>query len=174
VSRRRLLLAAISSVLVAVALFLAWPWMYAWGAGRFWDRAEPEVHLIPSGYVGPVVILLDDSSAPREREGKARLFRVSPTGLGHSGFGDNVGWGRPDYFYVDAHGHRSRIAAGTPCNHALAGDSVQACLLGHTTFSDLPNRSYTAYVVGRQADQRAWEQKADRFVDSVVYGRRPF
>ena len=174
VSRRGLLLGAVACAVVALAALFAWPRIYVWGAGRFWDRAEPEVHLIPAGYVGPVVILLNDSGAPQEREGNARLFRIAPTGVAHSGFGDNIGWGRPDYFYVDAQGHRSRIAAGTPCDHTLAGDSVQACLLGHTAFSDLPYRSYNAYIVGRLVDQQAWQQRAERFVDSVVYGRRPF
>jgi hypothetical protein len=173
-SRRKILVASFVAVALAALILLGSPWIYAWGAGRFWDRAEPEIHLIPTGYTGPVVILLNDSSAPREREGNARLFHIGANGVAYSGFRDNVGWGRPDYYYVDSRGQRTRIVAGTPCNDAIAEDSVQACLLGHTTFSDLPDRSYEAYVVGRRADQQAWKGRAESFVDSVVYGRRPY
>ena len=172
--RSKILFASFLAVVVAVAALLASPWIYGWGAGRLWDRAEPEVHLIPAGYTGPVVILLNDSSASREREGSARLFQIGTDGVAHSGFGDNVGWGRPDYYYVDAHGRRTRIIAGTPCDYAIVNDPVQACLLGHTRFLDLPDRSYEAYVVGRRSDQNAWQSRAESFVDSVVYGRRAY
>jgi hypothetical protein len=158
-----------------VALVLASPWMYAWGAGRLWDRAEREVHLLPVGYTGPVVILLAEPNAAQRREGGARLFQIPASGVAHSGFPINDGLGRPDYFYVDARGRRTRIVAGTPCQRELVGDPVQACLLGHTTLFDAKghsqDRPYEAYVVGRRADQAAWSHRSDRFVDSVVYGR---
>ena len=172
-SRKTVLVSALSFIGVAAVLLIRWPWIYAWGAGRFWDRAESEVHIIPAGYIGPVVILLNDSSSPREREGKARLFRIGSDGIARSGFDVNEGWGRPDYFYVDAQGHRTPIVAGTPCNDSLVGDSVQACLLGHSTFSSMPDRAYDAYVVGRRADQEWWSRRAEGFVDSVVYRRKP-
>ena len=169
--RRTVLLASILLV-AAPAAILAYPWIYAAGAGRLWDRAEHEVHLIPNGYIGPVVILLADPSAsPPEREGSARLFRISPSGIARSRLAVNEGWGRPDYYYVDDTGNRTPIVAGTPCDDSLPGDPVQACLLGHTTFSDIPDRSYEAYLVGRRADQYVWGQQVQRFVDSVVYGR---
>lgn len=43
-------------------------------------------------------------------------------------------------------------------------------LLGHTTFTDLPDRAYEAYVVGRRADRRFSRWRDERLVDSVVYG----
>jgi hypothetical protein len=177
--RRRLrdLLLLLGSGVGIVALIIASPWIYVWGAGRLWDRAEREVHLLPAGFTGPVVILLGQPHAPQEREGGARVFRIPPSGVASSGFAENYGWGRPDYYYVDGKGRRTRIVAGTPCDRALAGDPVQACLLGHTTLFDAEgrphDRAYEAYVVGRRADQAAWADRTDQFVDSVVYGRAP-
>ena len=168
----RIVASIVAAIIGLLAAAAASPWIYVWGAGTLWDRAEPEVHLIPVGYRGPVVILLGDSAAGRkEREGRARLFRISAVGVARSAFGNNEGWGRHDYFYIDSQGRRSRIVSGTPCERNLAGDPVQACLLGHTTFASRPDRHYEAYVVGRSADQQVWERRADRFVDSVVYGR---
>ena len=99
------------------------------------------------------------------------MFRIPATGVLRSRFGVNNGWGRPDYFYLDGQGHRTRLISGTPCQRNLPGDPVQACLLGHTTFGNLPDQTYEAYLVGRRADQAAWAWRAERFVDSVVYGR---
>jgi hypothetical protein len=161
---------ALAAPLIAVVL----PYAYAFGAGRLWDKAEPELHLLPAGFIGPVVILLGDSAAPPpERERRTRLFRIPPNGVVRSRFPVNDGWGLPNYFYVDTAGHRTKIVSGAPCERDLPGDPIQACLLGHTRFGDLPDRPYQAYVVGRRADQQRWGWPAEYFVDSVVYGRRP-
>lgn len=154
---------------------VVYPYVYMLGAALLWERAEHEIHLIPAGYTGPVVILLHEpSAAAPEREAGARLFRIPPSGVARSQLGVNDGWGRPDYFYVDAQGRRTRIVSGTPCDDSLRGDPVQACLLSHTTFSDLPDRPYEAYIVGRRADRQRWQWRDQRFVDSVAYGRPSF
>ena len=88
----------IGSVVVIVlgAVALSSPWIYALGAGTLWDRAEPEVHLLPDGFIGPVVIVLEDSTAAiPEREHGARLFRISDGGVARSRLPVNDGWGRP-------------------------------------------------------------------------------
>lgn len=170
--RKRVLLTVVALIVGVPLAILAYPQVYVLGAGLLWGRAEHEIHLIPAGYTGPVVIELNDATATApERENGARLFRIPVSGVAHSRLGVNDGWGRPDYFYVDGQGHRTRIVAGTPCDDSLPGDPVQACLLGHTTFGDLPERAYEAYVVGRRADRLAWKWRDQRFVDSVVYGR---
>lgn len=170
---RKRTLIAITAIVVGVPLaIVARYWIYILGAGRLWDKAEKEVHLLPAGFIGPVVILLSDSdAAPTVRENGARLFRIPASGVTRSRFGVNYGWGRPDYYYVDSQAPRTRVVSGTPCDDSLPGDPVQACLMGHTSFGDLPDRPYQAYVVGRRADQLRWKWRADRFVDSVVYGR---
>ena len=158
-------------VSVPLSMFLR-TWLYLLGAGRVWDKAEPEVHLLPPGFIGPVVIMLDDSSAREpERESGARLFRIPVSGVTRSRLPVNRGWGRPDYFYLDSAGHRSRIVGGLPCDDSLPGDPVEACLMGHTNLGGLPDRAYEAYLVGSRADRIRWRWRDERFVDSVVYGR---
>jgi hypothetical protein len=171
--RTKLILVLIAILVGLPVLLVAYPWIYMLGAGRLWDKAEHEVHLLPTGFTGPVVILLGDSTAPApERENGARLFRIPLTGVLHSQLQVNQGWGLPDYYYADTRGHRTKLVSGAPCERDLEADPIQACLLGHTTFSSLPDRAYQAYVVGRRADQKRWEWPAEHFVDSVVYDGR--
>jgi hypothetical protein len=154
---------------------LAYPYIYLWGAARgYWDKAEPEVHLIPAGFQGPVLIIYNDSSgSPRRYEGKARRYDIPPTGILRSQFGPNDGWGRPDYEYVDSTGRRTAIVPGTPCDDTLPGDPVQACLMGLLGFSDRPTPPYAAYVVGRHANRREFYERGDSLVRVVLYGERP-
>jgi hypothetical protein len=172
--RARSVAIVLVALLAVAVLFFAYPWVYAWGAGKYWDAAAPEVHLIPNGYIGPVVIILSDQAAPPpQMEGKARLFRIPESGIARSRFAVNEGWSRPDYFYVDLHGRRTRIVSGTPCDLDLPGDPVQACRMGHLTYGNpYSDKPYEAYIVGRKADQSFWAHRAEAFADSVVYGRR--
>lgn len=171
---RRLLRVARWAVLALVLIpgaYVAYLYTYAWGAGRYWDRAEPEVHLIPAGYTGPVLIIYDSLGAPVERQGEARLYRIPMSGILRTQFPPNEGWGRPDYFYVDSLGHRTVIAAGTPCDDSLPGDPVQACLMGQTRYGNNgPRYQYSGYVVSRNAARRALYDQGERVVARVLFG----
>ncbi len=158
-TKRRAFLRVAAWSLLGTALlplaYIAFLYTYAWGAGRYWDRAEHEIHLIPTGYTGPVVIIHDSTGAPVEREGKARLYRVPASGVVRTQFPPNEGWGRPDYYYVGDRGHRVAIVPGTPCDDSLPGDPVQACLMGQTRYGNAdPRHAYSAYVVSRHASRR--------------------
>src|SRR3954471_340975 len=108
--RTKLILVLIAILVGLPVLLVAYPWIYMLGAGRLWDKAEHEVHLLPTGFTGPVVILLGDSTAPTpERENGARLFRIPRTGVLRSQLPVNEGWGLPDYYYVDTRGHRTKL-----------------------------------------------------------------
>ncbi|HWG32733.1 MAG TPA: hypothetical protein VN650_01100 [Gemmatimonadaceae bacterium] len=61
--RKRLVLIVVAFVVGVPLAVLAYPWVYMLGAGSLWDRAEREIHVIPAGYTGPVVIILNDSDA---------------------------------------------------------------------------------------------------------------
>ena len=133
---------------------MAYPYIYYWGARRFWDKAEPQLHLLTAGYRGPVLIVFSDSSgAPPRYEGKARRYDIPLSGFLRTQFGPNQGWGRPDYEYVDAAGKRTRIVPGTPGNLSLPGDSVQACSMGRK-FIKGRSPEYSAYVVSRRDNRR--------------------
>jgi hypothetical protein len=148
------------------------------GSVYVWNRAQHEVHLIPAGFRGAVVVIFNDSAgAPEEYEGRSRLYRIPPSGVLRTQFGPNEGWGRPDYYYLDQHGRRSRIVPGTPCDDSLPGDSVQACLMGRKMWgsSDGPTWTpvYSAYEIGQRADRREGYDRGDRLLDSLFAPKIP-
>lgn len=157
-------------------LLIAMPYLYAVGAGTLWDRAELEVHELPPGFLGPVVILLHDSAAPAgEHRAGARLYRIPTTGVLRTRAGVTRGWRRPDFRYAGAAaGVRLRFdprcapVSGRPPQGA---DDVRICPLASKVYSDVPARAYSAYLVTRAPNPREEDRAAERFVDSVVYGK---
>jgi hypothetical protein len=148
------------------------------GGVYVWNRAEHEVHLIPAGFRGPVVVVFSDAAgAPKEYEDRARLYRIPSSGVLRTQFGPNEGWGRPDYFYIDQHGRRSRIVPGTPCDDSLPGDSVQACLIGQKMWGTSGGTTevpvYSAYAIGQRADRRDAYDRGDRLLDSLFAPKIP-
>jgi hypothetical protein len=155
-----------------LALVVAIPPALLLGAIFIWDRAEPEVHLLPVGFRGPVIIVFrqTDGAAP-EREGRARLYRIPKDGVLRTAYGPNDGWSAPAYFYVDSSGHRTEIAGGAPCADSLPGDPVQACLMGWLSIGNRVGADYQAYVVTQQADRREQYKRGDSLVRTVIYGQ---
>jgi hypothetical protein len=77
--------------------------------------AEPEIHLIPDGYMGDVFIIHDDPKGqPAAREGLSRVYRIPATGILRSQTSMNFGWGRSRYFYVTPSGERRLIEGFWP------------------------------------------------------------
>jgi uncharacterized protein DUF6843 len=78
------------------------------GAACVRTCSEPEIHLIPAGYEGPVLIIFDDPAGVRERRERAtRVYEIPSNGVLRTRFGPNPGWSRPDYYYVDPTGRRT-------------------------------------------------------------------
>lgn len=162
-------LVLVASLVLAVVILLPRAWLV--GAVYVWDRAEHEVHLLPEGFRGPVVIIFDQpAGAPEERDGRARLYRVPPNGVLRTQLPFNDGWSAPDYFFLDRSGRRSPIVRGAPCEDSLPGDPVQACLMGRMWIGDREGPGYSAYVVTRQADRRDQYERGDSLVRAVVFG----
>ncbi|HZM00319.1 MAG TPA: hypothetical protein VFD43_08715 [Planctomycetota bacterium] len=82
-------------------------------AGCRGKQAEPEIHLIPAGYQGQVVILHDvPDGEPARYEDGARVYPIPPDGVLRSSTPVPDGWWGPDevrYFYVAEDGTRTRI-----------------------------------------------------------------
>jgi len=141
--------------------------------------AEPEVHLIPAGFEGPVIIIFNDpNGAPMRREGRARRYDIPVSGVLRTQFGPSSGFGRPDYEYVDSAGHRTAIVPGTPCVDSLPGDPVQACLDAvRLNGNGAQGPHYEAYVVSHRANRRIMYDRGSHLVDSMLFGgamyRRP-
>jgi hypothetical protein len=90
--------------------------------------AEPEVHLLPAGYIGRVTIEHGRADgAPAEREGDARLYRIPEGGVLATAAPPNYGVRPPEnmhVYQVGADGTRTRIpseddGSGGPCVLAI-------------------------------------------------------
>ena len=162
-------------LVAAIALVFVFPSAYLWGASHIWDKAEHEIHLIPAGFRGPVVIVFNEAGgAPKEFERKARLYRIPADGVLRTQFGPNPGWGRPDYWYINAVGQRTAIVPGTPCDDELEGDPVQACLAGRRyRINGLPSPEYSSYVVGQTGERRAAYEAGEQLVGRLLFGDVP-
>lgn len=139
-----------------------------------WDRGEPELHLIPAGYEGPVVIIFDDpDGAPPEYEGESRLYEIPANGVLRTRFTRSDGWIRPIYMYVDQQGERTPIENEGPCDD-LPGDVVQICPMPQRFDFDADGQrvrtDYRAYIVGRRANSRELGMRGDSLVSTLLFG----
>jgi hypothetical protein len=157
---------------VAIAVVIVFGSLY--GSIYLWDRAEPELHLIPDGFEGPVLIVFNDPNGTQpEYEGKSRLYEIPPSGVLRTQFPPNDGWGRPIYAYVDDQGKHTQIVTGAPCED-LPDDPVQACSMGRRAYGDATGLrirpEYSAYVVGRKGNRRELYAKGDSLVSVILFG----
>lgn len=76
-------------------------------------KIEPEIYLVPEGYVGSFYVVYDvRSGLEPEYEDGARLFKFSNHGIIHTQFSLNHGVSYPGmirFFYVSNDGHRTEI-----------------------------------------------------------------
>jgi hypothetical protein len=139
------------------------------------NRAEPELHRLPEGFAGPVVILFNDSAgSPAEYDGKRRVYRIPPSGVLRTQFGRNAGMVR-DRRYVHASADGSRE---TRVRFDLATDStvdpwvvrdLGYMLVGTGSSASSPPPAYRAYTISRRSEAQSLESRGQRLVMSVVY-----
>jgi hypothetical protein len=76
-------------------------------------QTEPEIHLIPDGYRGPVVIMYDMPNGDSiEYENGKRVLRIPPTGLLYTQFKQIEGWYEPGsikHYYIHSDGSRKEL-----------------------------------------------------------------
>ena len=78
--------------------------------------AEPEIHLIPAGYMGNIYIFHNvPGGEPLKREGRARVYKIPKDGILWSQSPMNLGWSfTPQYFYVTLDGKHENIVGYWP------------------------------------------------------------
>lgn len=128
--------------------------------------AEPETHLIPEGYVGPVYIVQDQMTGePEEYEEGRRLYRIAADGVLLTQFGPNDGYQSDRFYRVGTDGERREITArsysnvhDTPANRA---DTTIGVHLGGVGVIGRESVPYTYYFVGSKADLLEWDSGRD-------------
>jgi hypothetical protein len=171
---RRIMLLILGVPIGAVAIAVGIAFGALYGTIYLWGRAEPELHLIPEGFEGPVLIAFNDPDGTQPKyDGKSRLYEIPPSGVLRTQFPPNDGWSRPVYAYVDEQGNRTPIVTGAPCED-LPDDPVQVCSMGQRIDGDASGRltrpEYNAYVVGRRGNRRELYAKGDSLVSVTLFG----
>jgi len=133
-----------------------------------------EVHLIPEGYTGPVVILYGvqgGSSVQRDEHGTV-IYRIPPDGvLRLQGSASAMGFYDKGYFYEAADGTRIELpyqAATNVLQVFAAVEGVTELLDGEPTNS----QRFQAYVVGVPGDRGGWAPLRDKATPDAIRSLR--
>jgi len=135
-------------------------------------KADPEVHLIPDGLVGPVVIVYgvsDGAELLRDQRG-ALIYRIPPSGRLLLQSAPPVGFSRKEYFVqVPGGGQRLLPHQASPNEFQVFGK-----VHGTAGASGLGQRVvlFTAYLVGVPNQMSDWAVMRDRAVDRAVAENR--
>ncbi len=154
-SRRPSTWKTIGLLLVVPFAYLASAILVVLSLSAFLDRSQPEVYLIPEGYVGRVLIVYGQPNGrPFEYDGEARLFRIPENGvlLVQPARMDGSA---TEFWYVDQQLRRTLpIVWNQGCTKDLPGDPVVACLRGLVMFwggKQLPE--HQIFTIGRESQQ---------------------
>jgi hypothetical protein len=131
---------------------------------------EPrDVHLIPQGYVGPVLIVFDDPRGERVDPAR-REYRVPPGGVLHV-TADGEGPHRPVFYAVSASGERTLLPTE---EGAQPGLQVYGLQWGEqVTFgASVPGAAqqrlrYQVYLVDDPREGRDGEEEVERRLDAA-------
>lgn len=124
--------------------------------------AEPETHLIPEGYAGPVYIVQAwPEGEPEQYEGSRRLYQIPSDGLLLTKFGSNDGIIDNRYYFVGSDSERREIAGRSyssvnniPESVADTTVLIQGPRVGKMGATQVP---YEMYLVGTKADLLNWD-----------------
>ena len=110
-----------------------------------------ETILIPKGYTGDVIIIFNQKGkVKRKFEGKHKVYEIPKDGILLTEFKDEgKGFAYVDYFYVDSHGHRTKLDKYSIRNHEHEGLGVYGGTIGVLGNNELP---YYLFYVGNKRD----------------------
>jgi hypothetical protein len=127
-------------------------------------QTEPEIHLIPDGYRGPIIIMYDMPNGDSiEYEDNKRILRIPPTGMLYTQFKQIEGLHEPGsikYYYVYSDGSRKELLK--VWQRPDIPDSTNIYIFGKENGvfqSNGVEKSFDEYHVGKSTDdgeEYAW------------------
>jgi hypothetical protein len=146
---------ALLGAIVAAVIFVLADWF-------IFSRAEPEIHLIPDGYVGPVVIAFDrDDGTPKKYEDRTRVYEIPADGILKTKFPRNDGthhsW---KFYYVKADGTKHDLPYFLDLREVPIEGRNTVAIYSMGSVSAPSNRvkhdmSFFTYVVGKVSDNKS-------------------
>lgn len=171
----KLLLKVVGAFAMGVALLLA-----VFTYNIFFNRAKPEITLIPEGYVGPVIIWFGGiSSVLPQYENGIRVYAVPSSGILReqapvpSLWESGVRLEEDDrFFYVKADGSRVRLPVVMKWSKSFiaemsADELNRVSVYGITTGRTGSKTEYfVSFVVGRLKDGESLIQQRDKVIEN--------
>jgi len=148
-------LGVLLGAMVVAAGFVLADWL-------IFSRAEAEIHLIPDGYVGPVVIAFDrEDGEPKKYENKTRIYGITPNGVLKTRFPKNDGTNHVwKFYYTKADGTKRELPYFLDLREVPAGNKDAVAIYSLASMSAPSNRgasdrSFFTYVVGKVTDSKS-------------------
>jgi len=111
------------------------------------NQAEPEIHLIPKDYKGPIIIIFDDKQGnPVKYENGNRVYEISQDGILRTQFkkqSGSIAPGKLKYYYYDTNGRKEINYLQSTANITDSATYIFSKELSNTT---------VRYLVGKVSD----------------------
>ena len=147
-------------VVLGVALFI-------WYKGT---EAEPELHIIPSDYEGPVVIIFGDTNGQAKTyEDGFRVYKIPDHGILVTQFERQTGYIRPGklkYVYESSEGERTEIPY-VDVNPEQDLSSSEVCV-----FQKQLSAQWERYLVGRRGSGERLYKEMEELTNKAMVGRK--
>jgi hypothetical protein len=138
----------------------------------FGCSASSELTLIPDGYEGPVLIFFNaNDGQPPEFRGKARVYRISRSGVLRTQFPTPSGYAFPTFYYARGDTLIRRIRDLDGPEMSSADTSVYVFLVATGTLGKSPgenmlrDRYYLSFLVGHVSDAESLATRGERLLD---------
>jgi hypothetical protein len=127
------------------------------------SKAEPEVHLIPKGYKGPVIIIFDDKQGrPEKYENGKRVYEIPMDGVLKTQFKKQQGFIEPNdlkyYYYDNVERHEIRYLQSTNGTTDSLSPYIFGKEIAHST---------VRYLVGQLNEGDAYYKALRKNIDEL-------
>jgi hypothetical protein len=94
------------------------------GCGQ--EKREDSITLIPKGYVGPVVIIFNQTDGkPIKYEKNKRIYEIPDNGILKTQFTKNIGYQKNEFYYVSNEGKRTNIEYILTQKNTIASKGIE-------------------------------------------------
>lgn len=160
---------ALNATVVIIILMLAIGGSWSFLNWLIFNKAEPEVHLIPDGYVGPVAIAFSrEDGEPKKYEDGKRLYVIPTDGVLKTKLEPNDGTQhRWEFYYEKADGMRVSIPEWDVREESLDPNRIAIFSIHVVSAPNIKMKkpmSFFTYIVGKPKDVKVLTLKQHEIV----------
>jgi hypothetical protein len=136
------------------------------------ESREKEIFVLPEGYTGQVVVLLDQENGEEKiYHNGSRVYEIPKDGILRSKFTTNPGWNDPDQFYYAGIGDDNRIPYVWEWDSVSANNINVCCLSNGQALKNsdkTPVNFITFYVGTKDQIKKAITEGDDKHIADYV------